>query len=143
MSLPESKIVEFIDEHHVMTLATAVDNCPWCANCFYAYWHEQNVFVFSSDTATLHSQNALVNPQVSASIVLETSVVGKIQGLQIAGILTNADSSNLGDEAKKVYLKRFPFAVLKRADVWILQPSILKLTDNRLGFGKKLIWETK
>ena len=42
---------------------------------------------------------------------------------------------------KTVYLKKFPFAILKNTALWYIEPTFLKFTDNRLGFGKKIIWE--
>lgn len=47
----------------------------------------------------------------------------------------------LADLVKFVYLKRFPFAALMDTTLWVLQIDYAKMTDNRLGFGKKLIWE--
>ena len=38
-------------------------------------------------------------------------------------------------------LKKFPYAVLMKTTLWILEIEYIKMTDNRLGFGKKLIWE--
>ena len=140
MNLPEKRIVEFIHQHHVLTLATSVDNIPWCANCFYIYLEEENCFVFTSDDKTKHVQDVLINTMVAGSVVLETNTVGKIQGIQFRGTM-EIPRNTLASTAKKAYLKRFPFAVLMKTSLWVLSPSHIKMTDNRLGFGKKLIWE--
>ena len=140
MNNPEKRIVEFINEHHVLTLATSIENNPWCANCFYVYLEEENCFVFTSDDKTKHVQDVLANVNVAGSIVLETNTVGKIQGIQFRGIMEKPEK-DLATIAKKTYLKRFPFALLMKTSLWIVKPSLIKMTDNRLGFGKKLIWE--
>jgi len=140
MNSLDSRIVEFIEEHHVLTLATVKDNIPWCSNCFYAYHKEENIFVFTSDLDTRHAKEAMENEYVAASIVLETSVVGKIQGLQISGRVYMPDGEFL-KIANKRYMKRFPFAQLMKTNLWILEPARYKMTHNRLGFGKKLFWE--
>lgn len=140
MNHPEKRIVDFINEHHVLTLATCVENTPWCANCFYVYLEDENCFVFTSDDATKHVQDVTSNSKVAGSVVLETSTVGKIQGIQFRGIMERP-SKELDSKVKKAYLKKFPFAVLMKTSLWILQPNYIKMTDNRLGFGKKLIWE--
>ena len=140
MNLPESRIVDFINEHHVLTLATCVENNPWCANCFYVYLEDENCFVFTSDDATKHVQDVAVNSKVAGSVVLETKTVGKIRGIQFRGIM-EIPQNELASKVKKAYLKKFPFAVLMKTTLWILRPSYIKMTDNRLGFGKKLIWE--
>ena len=137
----DSKIVDFIEDHHVLTLATSKDNTPYCANCFYAYAPSQNALIFSSDVETKHIQDVLANNFVAGSIVLETKTIGKIQGIQLQGRLRKASDSKEEKEINKKYLKRFPYAILKETTLWILELSFIKMTDNRLGFGKKLVWE--
>ncbi len=140
MQNPDKRIVDFINEHHVLTLATSVENSPWCANCFYTYLEDENCFVFTSDVETRHVQDVLANSNVAGSVVLETNTVGKIQGIQFAGKMEKPEKE-LASKVKKAYLKKFPFAVLMKTTLWVVHPVILKMTDNRLGFGKKLIWE--
>ncbi len=137
---PENRVVEFLKEHHVLTLATVFGNQPYCANCFYVYLEEENAFVFSSDEETKHITDVRVNNLVAASVVLETKTIGKIQGAQIKGKMIEAEGELL-KKVNKVYLKRFPYAILKTTKLWFLDISFIKMTDNRLGFGKKLIWE--
>jgi uncharacterized protein len=141
MNHPEKRVVDFIKEHHVLTLATCVENNPWCTNCFYVYLEDENCFVFTSDDATKHIQDVLVNSKVAGSVVLETSIVGKIQGIQYRGIMT-VPENELASKAKVAYLKKFPFAILMKTSLWVVQVNYIKMTDNRLGFGKKIIWES-
>jgi uncharacterized protein YhbP (UPF0306 family) len=131
------KIVKFIKKHHVLTLATSIAGKPWCANCFYAYLEQENILIFTSDMDTRHIKEAADNPKVAGSIVLETKIIGKIQGIQFEGVLKFSEC----DEYKKCYLKRFPFAILTNTPIWFVDLEHLKLTDNRLGFGKKIIWK--
>lgn len=139
MNNPDKKFVKFINKHHVLTLATSVNDIPYCANCFYVYLENEKMFVFTSDNETKHVQDALKNNYVGGSIVLETNVVGKIQGIQFNGIM-NLPEGDLKKTANKAYMKRYPFAKLMNTQLWVLELDFLKLTDNRLGFGKKLIW---
>ncbi|HOK60220.1 MAG: pyridoxamine 5'-phosphate oxidase family protein [Tenuifilum sp.] len=136
---PDSRIVEFINEHHVLTLATSFNEEPWCANCFYVYMDDENSLVFTSDFDTKHIQQASHNIYVAGTIVLETSIIGKIQGVQFQGIISQPQGE-LHERAKKAYLKRFPIAMLMETHLWVVDLTYLKMTDNRLGFGKKLIW---
>lgn len=140
MNLPEKRIVDFIHEHHVLTLATVVDNSPWCANCFYVYLKEENCFVFTSDDTTKHVKDVNENKQVAGSVVLETNTVGKIRGIQFTGTMVKP-GNDFDKKAKKAYLRKFPYAVLMKTSLWVLYPNHIKMTDNRLGFGKKLIWQ--
>ena len=139
MNLPKKQIIKFIKKHHVLTLATSVDNKPYCANCFYVYLEDRNAFVFTSDVETKHIQDVLQNNYVAGSVVLETNVIGKIQGIQFNGFL-HEPKDQLLVEVKKSYLKRFPIAQLMQTTLWVLDLTFIKLTDNKLGFGKKLIW---
>jgi uncharacterized protein YhbP (UPF0306 family) len=82
----------------------------------------------------------LQQPYISGSIVLETKLVGKIQGVQIEGCLITA-TGELLHEIKTVYTKRFPFTLLMNTTFWLLELQTIKMTDNRLGFGKKLYWQ--
>ena len=47
------------------------------------------------------------------------------------------------DQAKHQYIKRFPYAVVAPLTLWMVKPDMMKLTDNKLGFGKKLIWQSE
>ena len=136
----DSRIVKFLRRHHVMTLATCRDNRPWCCQCFYAYVDRLCGLVFMSDATTRHITEAIQQPHVAGSIVLESKIVGKLQGIQLEGILTEPDGELL-KEIKTAYIKRFPFALLMDTQLWFLKLTSMKMTDNRLGFGKKLYWE--
>lgn len=140
----EERIIEFIGEHHLLTFAAAADNDIWCASAFYAFDSNNYTFIITSDEATRHIQLALANESrnISGTIALETEKVGMIRGLQFKALLKKSDGRVL-DSNRLLYLKRFPYAVLKGGELWVLELQELKFTDNRLGFGKKLRWERK
>lgn len=156
----DGRILRFIGRHRVMTLACCSAGEQglsdggelWCCNLFYAYMptfgHNENggsdggAFVFTSPEQTRHAAIFGHNPQVAGSIVLESRVVARLQGLQFQGVVHRADESNpeLLGVAKKAYLKRFPFAVAMLSDLWVMEITSMKYTDNTLGFGTKLHW---
>ena len=117
---PDERIVRFLRRHHVLTLATAGgDGAPYCAHAFYCYDRERNLLVFAA--------------------ALETRGVGRVQGIQGCGIAAEADAA-----ARKSYIARFPYAAaMPGLRLWSITPTFLKLTDNTLGFGKKLIWNAQ
>ncbi|HZL76709.1 MAG TPA: pyridoxamine 5'-phosphate oxidase family protein [Bacteroidales bacterium] len=135
----DSRIIKFFRKHHVLTIATTVDNEPWCANCFYVYLEEENALVFTTDIDTRHGKEFIKNPNVAGSVVLETIVIGKIRGVQFQGIVSEPEGELLS-KAKWSYLKKFPPAALMDTHLWIVRLTLIKMTDNRLGFGKKMIW---
>jgi len=137
--LPDDSITEFIHKHHIFTLATSANHIPYTCTCFYVYINELNMFVFTSDHGTRHVDEMLAQPMVAGAVALETTMIGKIQGIQFTGISSEL-SNNLYDTALSAYLKKFPLAGFKKLTLWSIRPDFIKMTHNRLGFGKKLIW---
>lgn len=135
----DARIVRFFRKHHVLTIATCVDDVPWCATCFYVYMDEENAIVFTTSQETRHGQEFVRNPRVSGTVALETWIIGKIRGIQFSGLVKEVEGEQL-DKAKRAYIKRFPVAALMDTRLWLIVPDYIKMTDNRLGFGKKLIW---
>mgnify|MGYP003989173877 CR=1 FL=1 len=134
------QIIDFINEHHLLTLATSKENIPYCCNVFYVYNVANNQLIFSTDTKTKHAQDFTLNPNVAGSIALETKEVAKIQGVQLLGEITELEGEELKAE-KKQYLQVFPYARLMKIHLWVMRLTFIKMTHNRLGFGKKLVWE--
>jgi len=132
-------IIKFFGQHHVLTICTTVNNVPWCANCFYVYMEDENSLVFTTGGDTRHGKEFDANPLVAGSVVLETIIIGKIRGIQFQGIVSEPEGDLLS-RARSSYLKRFPIAALMDTQLWIVKLTYIKMTDNRLGFGKKLIW---
>lgn len=129
----EEKFHLFLKDHHVLNLATCKDNQPYACSCFYAFSPQNACFVVASDPKTRHLQEALANPLVAGTVTLETKTVGQIQGMQFTGHLSQALAQD-----KSLYYKTYPFALALRPSLWRIRIDYAKLTDNRLGFGKKL-----
>lgn len=136
MSSELEKINSFIDKHHVLTLATSDGEDISACSLFYAYDPEKKVFVVASSDDTLHIQQVKKNNKIAGNIYLETKEVGKIQGLQFRGIFKENDLKEL----RNLYFKTFPYALALNPKLWFIEVNFFKLTDNRIGFGKKLIW---
>ncbi len=138
----DSRVIRFFRKHHVLTIATTVENEPWCANCFYVYLEEEDALVFTTDIDTRHGKEFIKNPRVAGSVVLETMVIGKIRGIQFQGIVSEPEGEMLS-KAKWAYLKKFPPAVLMDTHLWMVRLTFIKMTDNRFGFGKKVYWRNE
>jgi uncharacterized protein len=138
--LPEKRITDFIKKHHIFTLATASGDMPYVSTCFYVYLPELNLFVFTSDHGTRHVNEMLRQPAVAGAIALETTMVGKIQGIQFTGNSVELEGE-LYETAQSAYLRKFPVAGFKKLTLWGIAPDFIKMTHNRLGFGTKLIWK--
>ena len=128
------KITDFLEKHHTLSLATCRSNILSSCTLFYAYDKQTNAFIVASDSNTEHIQNVLENRDVSGTVYLQTDIIGKIQGVQFKAIMLPCR------DERGVYLKRFPYAHILNPTLWSIEVSFFKMTDNRLGFGKKLMW---
>ena len=137
--MTDKRIIRFLRKHHVLTIATAIAGEPWCANCFYVYMKDENAFVFTTDMETRHGQEFIKNPAVAGSVVLETRIIGKIRGIQFQGMVSALEGKEL-EKATRLYIRRFPVAILMETKLWKVDLTHIKMTDNRLGFGKKIVW---
>ncbi len=136
----DKKILNYIKENKVLTIATSVDNTPYCATCFYVFVEKNNYLIFLSDDATKHISDALANNKVAGTITTDVITVAKIQGIQFAGTFINPTEEQKNDFYAKYYDK-FPFARAKPSPIWGIELVSIKMTDNTLGFGKKLLWD--
>jgi uncharacterized protein YhbP (UPF0306 family) len=137
----DKRILLLIREHHIFTLAVTRGPQPWCATCFYVYDETRNLFIFTSEEDTRHVRDAVEtgNYLTAGAIALETKMVGKIRGIQFSGLMHKLEVAEL-KAAKRQYLEKFPVARLSKLHLWGIVPDRIKMTDNRLGFGTKLIW---
>lgn len=129
------KIESFIRRHHLLSLATMGERL-WCCSMFYAYDPQSRSFVVASDETTEHMGNVAQNPKVAGTIALETKIVGKIQGIQFI-----AEMEICPDPLKGLYFEAFPYARVMNPTLWMIRLGEVKMTDNTLGFGKKIIWK--
>lgn len=136
----DRRIETFIKRHHVMTLSTiSADGSPWCCQLFYAYMAASGVLVFSSSADTNHARQAVADGRVAGSILLESRIVGRLQGVQFTGVVEQCSDDR--EICRRAYLKRFPYAAVMLDGLWRVRLDFLKYTDNTLGFGTKLMWQ--
>ncbi|WP_295052697.1 pyridoxamine 5'-phosphate oxidase family protein [Sulfuricurvum sp.] len=131
----DKKIVSFIKKHHLLTLATTGERL-WCCSMFYAYDEVEEAFIVASDETTEHMRNVLCDPAVAGTVAQETKTVGKIQGIQFVGVMAQCSEG-----LKNLYFEAFPYARIMNPTLWSIHLGEIKMTDNTLGFGKKVIWK--
>jgi len=137
-SIPE-RIQKFIEKNQVLTLATTDGVAPYCCSIFYVFDEVKECFYFMSAPDTKHIREALQQSSVAGTIVSGDTRVVKIQGIQFTGKFSRPPANNL-EEAKKSYLRKFPMARLFDSGLWMIEIEYIKMTDNTLGFGKKITW---
>ena len=137
MSSDLEKISTFLAKHHVMSLATSVTDELSVCSLFYVWDEKKLSFVVASSDDTTHIKHIKQNQNIAGNILLETKTVGKIQGVQFRGRFLELQDDGL----KKLYFKTFPHARVMRPKLWQIKVDYFKMTDNLLGFGKKIIWQ--
>lgn len=137
----DRRIERFIEEQKNMTLCTSVENIPHCANCFYSYLAGNHWLIFKSDRKTKHITDVLQNTRVAGTIIPDITKTGLIKGIQFSGELYPMTSGER-EQAARIYYFRFPFALAMPGDLWAIHLLSIKMTDNSLGFGKKLHWRS-
>lgn len=135
----DANILNFISTQKNLTLATSINNQPYCANCFYAFNKNDYSLIFKSSADTEHIKQLKENPFVGGTILPDISKVGNIQGIQFKGVYGLMTEKEI-EEAKSIYYSKFPFARAVSGEFWKIKVDWIKMTDNTLGFGKKLIW---
>ncbi len=86
---------------------------------------------------TRYIREALTNNIVALTIARHTLFINRIKGLQILGNIAELHDEDL----KNSYMKTFPVSDLLPFKLWAIAPYYIKMTNNTLGFGKKIIWK--
>ena len=136
----DKKIQTFLVQERNLTICTAVDNIPYCANCFYSLIKEDNFLVIKSESSTKHISDALLNDKIAGTIVPDITKTGTIKGIQFTGKFI-VPTNELLEKAKKEYYLKYPFSLVIPGDLWVIELLSIKMTDNTLGYGKKLHWQ--
>ena len=128
------RVVAFIEKHHVMSLATTLNDALSVCSLFYVFDRDTNSFIVASSLETTHIKHIMSNENIAGNILLETKKIGEIKGLQFKGVFLPFSNSRL----TKKYFFHFPYALAMNPTLWQIKLSSVKLTDNSLGFGKKI-----
>lgn len=134
------RILAYIKDNTVLTLCSVRESQPWAANCFYCFDRDAMAFLVMTEMKTRHGGEMADNPLVAGTISSQIATVARLRGVQFSGralCLEGADE----EHGRQLYYHRFPFARLRPAPLWSIAADVLKMTDNRLGFGSKLNWQ--
>lgn len=132
--------LSYLQRQHVLTLCCSAGGDLWAANCFYCFDATRLSFYIMTECHTHHARLMLANPKVSGTVSDQVAEVSLLQGVQFSGIIQLLESTE-EIAALSQYQIRFPIAHSRRAPLWELSLERLKMTDNRLGFGTKIIWQ--
>ncbi|RKQ39274.1 YhbP family protein [Enterobacter sp. R1(2018)] len=133
-------ISRWLNKQHVLTYCVGGSEDLWCANAFYYYDPQRVAFYLLTDAHSRHGE--LIGQRaarVAGTINGQQKTVALIRGVQFCGRIRMLEESE-AESVRHLYCKRFPVARVMSAPAWEIQLEELKMTDNTLGFGKKLHW---
>jgi hypothetical protein len=139
-------VAQYLQCHHVMTLATQGPDGPWAAAVFYAA--EGAELLFLSSPSSRHCRHLAQDARCAATIQEDYSEWAQIKGVQLEGRVRElrADDARL---AREHYARKFPIAgplggapvaiaeALQRVHWYRLVPERLYFIDNSRGFGHR------
>lgn len=131
-------LAAFIADQTVLTIATSLNDEPHCTPVYYAFDPNNNWLIFKSSSDTKHVEEMAVNPFVAGSILPDHSTVGTTIGVQFKGKVHVCNETHAA--AKDIFYKKYPFAIAITGNIWVIQVTFFKFTNNKLGFGKKIVW---
>ncbi len=132
-------LIRYLKKQHVLSLSCHSAQEIWSANCFYLLDAPRMAFWLMTEPETRHGSLMQANPQVAGTINGQPKTVLLIKGVQYRGRIQRL-SGEAEQQARSAYQKRFPVARKLAAPVWEIVLDELKMTDNALGFGKKIVW---
>ncbi len=148
MKRTRERLLALLRQHQVVTVAvTEMGGQPYAAALFYAVDEELRLYVVT-DPATRHGQAMFAGGEVAGTIQLDQQQWQEIQGVQFRGRCQQLAG---GERARawELYAARFPFlqqsnailtCELVQTALWCIEPTWMRLIDNRLGFGHKEEW---
>ena len=115
----------YLDENHVMQVATVVGGQPWICTVYYVYDKGFN-FYWASLPTRRHSVEIAKNPQVAAAIKVKGVIGEKVIGFQIEGQASIIDPSLTDRSIVEKYAARFG-----RDEQWV-EDFVNGNTEHRL-----------
>jgi uncharacterized protein len=135
-------ITEFIKKQTVANICCISEKgTPYCFSCFYSIDRKKGLLHFKTSPTSNHAAMMLKNREIAGTILPDKLNMLAVKGLQFNGILISPDD-DLASGASTTYYKKYPFALAMSGEIWTIQFTSMKMTDNKnKGLGNKLNWE--
>jgi PPOX class probable F420-dependent enzyme len=139
----ERKIVDILDRHRDMTIATLRPD-GWPQATTVGYGNDGLAIYFMCGKDSQKAANLARDDRVSITVDDETEQVMQITGLSLAGHARRVEHEAEGDKALALLFSRYAeqegaidFALPKPADVAIFRvtPKVISVLDYTQGFG--------
>jgi nitroimidazol reductase NimA-like FMN-containing flavoprotein (pyridoxamine 5'-phosphate oxidase superfamily) len=141
-----SKILDLLERHHMMTLATIrPDGFPQATTVNYV--HEGFNLYFATDATSQKAGNIKINNKVSVAIASETEDFYKLRGLSMSGLAARVGDRQRAHELSLKLFRTLPQSKRlvpedpKQLAVYEIVPVAIALVDYASGFGKTYLVE--
>jgi uncharacterized protein YhbP (UPF0306 family) len=145
----KQQILNYLEAHNTMTLATCSREIPWAATVFYA--NDDLRLYFFSAPESRHCENLAVNPRVAVTIQEDYKDWRRIKGIQLEGTVAAVDSVVEKAKAMLVYARKYPdvislftnpasgafYKAFLKVKFYCVTPGKVLFIDNEQGFGKR------
>ncbi len=135
-------ILTFIKKQHVANVCCInEDGTPYCFSCFYAINSKKGLLYFKTSPSSNHAVMMLKNAEIAGTILPDELNMLAVKGLQFTGRLVPLNDP-LTKDSSVSYYKKYPFALAMSGEIWTIQFTSMKMTDNKnKGLGEKLSWK--
>lgn len=142
----KTKILEVLQSHHAMALATIrPDGYPQATTVYYV--HDEFTLYFAIDAASQKAGNIKLNNKVSVAIASEEQDFYKLRGFSMSGTATRIIDERRAEELSLRLFRAFPQSRRfvpedpKQLAVFEIRPVAISLVDYSSGFGKTYLIE--
>jgi general stress protein 26 len=142
----KAKILDELEHHHVMTLATIrPDGFPQATTVNYV--HDDLTLYFAAGAASQKAGNIKLNNKVSAAIASEAQNIFELRGLSLSGLAERIVDEQEAQRWSLALFRTLPQsrrlvpADPKDLAVFAITPVAISLIDYASGFGKTYLLE--
>lgn len=143
------RVLDYLEAHHVMTIATAGAEGPAAAAVFYANQGLNLYFLSAPDTR--HCRNLRADPRAAVTIHEDYREWSAIKGLQLSAVVRQLEGAERA-AAQRLYAAKFPEVLdagaasgaiaraLSKVHWYELAAERVRFIDNARGFGHREEW---
>lgn len=136
----DKRIIEFIMKQTCTSICCAGENGnPYCFSCFYAFNPAVGLLYYKSSPDSYHSKLIQSSPEIAATILPDKLNRLMPKGIQLQGRVLEL-LHPMATNASTIYYKKYPIAMAIKGEVFTISLTQIKMTDNSLGIGKKILW---
>lgn len=133
-------VLEYLEHHQTMTLATTLDDQPWATTVFYAS-DGFKLYFLSNPLTSRHGQNLAANHRVAAAVTEDYPLAKlddwrKIKGIQLEGTASLLTAEVELARAVETYVAKYPFTTpfLKGIIAFPRVAAFLEKASRKLPF---------